>query len=94
VQANPNSAARTGDYIRSQQSGGPFLQHDSLVTMKKIISAAAKTIRPMVSVSQSHANEAGNAVLRSCCVELFVASCNALELLPIEKNALSKLAAD
>jgi hypothetical protein len=55
--------------------------------MKKIISAAAKTIRPMVSVSQSHANEAGNAVLRSCCVELFVAAGNALELLLLTGSA-------
>jgi hypothetical protein len=55
--------------------------------MKKTISATAKTMRPMVSVSQSDANEAGKAVLRSCCVDLFVVAGNALELLSLARSA-------
>jgi hypothetical protein len=62
-------------------SGGHFLHRDTVAAMKKITSTTAKTIRPMVSVSQSDANEAGKVVLRSCCVEPFVVPGKALELL-------------
>jgi hypothetical protein len=49
--------------------------------MRTARTAPIRTTRPIESVSRSDVNEAGKAVLRSCCVELFAVARNALELL-------------
>jgi hypothetical protein len=43
--------------------------------------AAISATKPMAPAFKSDANEAGKAVLRPCCVELFVADGKTLELL-------------
>jgi hypothetical protein len=78
---------KVADFFRLSHPGGYFLRRDTMAATKKIISTTIKTIRPMVSVSKSDANEAGKAVLRPCCVELFVVACKALKLLSLTCNA-------
>jgi hypothetical protein len=68
-------------YRSPAHSGGHFRHRDSLAAMKTAVTAATSAIMPMVSVSKSDANEAGNAVLRWCGVEPFVGGGKTLELL-------------
>ena len=64
---------------RAAHPGGHFLDRDP--TREATAIAAMNTMNPMVPVSKSDANEAGRAVLRSCCMEPFVADGKSLELL-------------